>query len=586
MGANNTIDLSVLAWSGPNFYYKIAFTSDGTDTPVLDDIRINCSDNANLVFTIQASTGYVGIGDTTPDSALEVSSAGDDYFMISSYADGDGNILIVDSAGNMGLGVSSETAFGGGQGVFSIGESVTVPTANPVSAALFYVELGGMYVYDSSGTATLLSPHDPKTGEWIFLSKNTITGRELRVEMEQLVKYLDDTFGTDFVKEFQDGQLVEEDGTMGDGTVDGATGEQSVFVLKIKQALASLGLFVENGIAQLKEVVTDKLTAKTARIEKMEMVDAITGDIYCTWIERGEMKKVKARCDQIEYLNGQMIISGQVSEYCDYEHLNLCTSQELCEGESLFWYGGECHREMEPSSCDSDHLNLCATEADCLDVAGFWYNNSCNIESEQICEPVLEICDDQIDNDCDGKTDADDEDCQNDPPPLVCDSEHLDLCTIEADCLTAEGYWYNSICNIAPESYCGDNNLDEGEECDDGNIEDGDGCSSACQTEVSCISDWQPGDWQSGSTVETTACGTTFTQTRTYIDTNDCAIEQDKPADETQEVAGAFCQALANTDNSCQPDGTCLYTCFNGFTDSNSDMSDGCESVLVTDTSS
>ncbi len=60
------------------------------------------------------------------------------------------------------------------------------------------------------------------------------------------------------------------------------------------------------------------------------------------------MKKVKARCDQIEYLNGQMVISGQVSEYCDYEHLNLCTSQELCEGENLFWYIGECHLEPEP----------------------------------------------------------------------------------------------------------------------------------------------------------------------------------------------------------------------------------------------
>ncbi len=40
-GTNNTIDLSGLAWSGPNFYYKVAFTSDGVDTPVLDDISVN-----------------------------------------------------------------------------------------------------------------------------------------------------------------------------------------------------------------------------------------------------------------------------------------------------------------------------------------------------------------------------------------------------------------------------------------------------------------------------------------------------------------------------------------------------------------
>lgn len=33
------------------------------------------------------------------------------------------------------------------------------------------------------------------------------------------------------------------------------------------------------------------------------------------------------------------------------------------------------------------------------------------------------------------------------------------------------------------EHYCGDGNLDPGEECDDGNNEDGDGCSATCQIE-------------------------------------------------------------------------------------------------------
>jgi len=42
-GADNTIDLSGLGWSGANFYYKVAFTSDGTDTPVLDDIAVHYS---------------------------------------------------------------------------------------------------------------------------------------------------------------------------------------------------------------------------------------------------------------------------------------------------------------------------------------------------------------------------------------------------------------------------------------------------------------------------------------------------------------------------------------------------------------
>jgi len=41
-GANN-ISLSGLGWSGANFYYKMEFTSDGTATPVLDEISVNFS---------------------------------------------------------------------------------------------------------------------------------------------------------------------------------------------------------------------------------------------------------------------------------------------------------------------------------------------------------------------------------------------------------------------------------------------------------------------------------------------------------------------------------------------------------------
>ena len=39
----HSIDLSALGWSGANFYYKIEFTSDGTDTLVLDEISVTYS---------------------------------------------------------------------------------------------------------------------------------------------------------------------------------------------------------------------------------------------------------------------------------------------------------------------------------------------------------------------------------------------------------------------------------------------------------------------------------------------------------------------------------------------------------------
>jgi len=38
---SSSIDLSGLGWSGANFYYHMLFTSDTTDTPVLDETRVN-----------------------------------------------------------------------------------------------------------------------------------------------------------------------------------------------------------------------------------------------------------------------------------------------------------------------------------------------------------------------------------------------------------------------------------------------------------------------------------------------------------------------------------------------------------------
>jgi len=49
----------------------------------------------------------------------------------------------------------------------------------------------------------------------------------------------------------------------------------------------------------------------------------------------------------------------------------------------------------------------------------------------------------------------------------------------------ADGDGCSAQCTTEPstEPYCGDGNLDEGEECDDGNTTDGDGCSSTCTIE-------------------------------------------------------------------------------------------------------
>ncbi|MFH1900426.1 MAG: hypothetical protein ABIJ83_04110, partial [Patescibacteria group bacterium] len=67
------------------------------------------------------------------------------------------------------------------------------------------------------------------------------------------------------------------------------------FVDKIKQALSSLGLVVENGVAKVREIVAGRITTN-----EFQMVDKVTNETYCSWLENGEWVKVKGKCDTIE----------------------------------------------------------------------------------------------------------------------------------------------------------------------------------------------------------------------------------------------------------------------------------------------
>ncbi|MCX6722644.1 MAG: hypothetical protein NT094_01075 [Candidatus Staskawiczbacteria bacterium] len=84
------------------------------------------------------------------------------------------------------------------------------------------------------------------------------------------------------------GNKIDESGTIGDGIVSG---------LKY----TNIGSVVKNRIVTLKEIIVDNITAKTAditqvNIQRMQMVDQTTGEIYCTWISNGDWQKVKGNC--------------------------------------------------------------------------------------------------------------------------------------------------------------------------------------------------------------------------------------------------------------------------------------------------
>jgi cysteine-rich repeat protein len=103
----------------------------------------------------------------------------------------------------------------------------------------------------------------------------------------------------------------------------------------------------------------------------------------------------------------------------------------------------------QPGSCTTSLPGICAAGTLSCDQG----ETFCDPDNQAVTEgpSTSPTCNDTLDNDCDGSTDANDSDC---------------------------------YAPSTPEPFCGDGNIDAGEQCDDGNNVDGDGCSSTCQTET------------------------------------------------------------------------------------------------------
>ncbi len=57
-----------------------------------------------------------------------------------------------------------------------------------------------------------------------------------------------------------------------------------------------IGLTIKNGIVQAQEFAAEKITAKKAVLDAIEMKDAATGEIYCLRLENGELNRILGEC--------------------------------------------------------------------------------------------------------------------------------------------------------------------------------------------------------------------------------------------------------------------------------------------------
>ena len=57
-----------------------------------------------------------------------------------------------------------------------------------------------LYVMDSAGNETKISPHNNK-GEWEYYCKNSKTGKVIRINMEKMIRKLEEITGETFIEE-------------------------------------------------------------------------------------------------------------------------------------------------------------------------------------------------------------------------------------------------------------------------------------------------------------------------------------------------------------------------------------------------
>ena len=106
----------------------------------------------------------------------------------------------LEAANNLKIGGTADRATTAGSNQLVLFNG-TAPVGTLANGASFYATAGEMRVMDASGNATLLSPHDAGTNEWVYDSTHTPSGKRLRIRVEALMRFVDEHFGLGLVAE-------------------------------------------------------------------------------------------------------------------------------------------------------------------------------------------------------------------------------------------------------------------------------------------------------------------------------------------------------------------------------------------------
>ena len=88
------------------------------------------------------------------------------------------------------------------EGVLKLHKQEESPNSSSDHGHVFAMELSGsthLYAMDSDGNETKISPHNQE-GEWEYYCRNKKTGKHIKINMEKMIRKLEEITGETFIE--------------------------------------------------------------------------------------------------------------------------------------------------------------------------------------------------------------------------------------------------------------------------------------------------------------------------------------------------------------------------------------------------
>jgi len=113
------------------------------------------------------------------------------------------NLLLVRQKEIVELQNAVELNSGSLSGPLVLKKQAAIPTAVTDYGGVYAYDDGGgtteVYAQDSAGNSTQISPHN-EDGEWEYFSRNTNTGKVVRINMEEMIRDVEELTGKKYIK--------------------------------------------------------------------------------------------------------------------------------------------------------------------------------------------------------------------------------------------------------------------------------------------------------------------------------------------------------------------------------------------------